>query len=62
MIIDFHACPSIDLSTIKDRLSLMNISRAVLQPIDALPLFHVIPNDFFQKVIKGRSLFSTPLE
>ncbi|WP_243671464.1 hypothetical protein [Vulcanisaeta sp. JCM 16161] len=50
MIIDFHACPSVDLSLIKNRLSLMKVTRVVLQPIDALPLFHVLPNDFFRKL------------
>ena len=51
MIIDFHACPSVDLSLIKDRLSLIKVTRVVLQPIDALPLFHVLPNDFFKKLL-----------
>ncbi len=50
MIIDFHACPSVDLSLIKDRLSLIGITRVVLQPVDALPLFHLLPNDFFRKL------------
>ncbi|MGC8606413.1 MAG: amidohydrolase family protein [Vulcanisaeta sp.] len=50
MIIDFHACPSVDLSLVKDRLSSIKVTRAVLQPIDALPLFHILPNDFLRKL------------
>ncbi|MFB6471050.1 MAG: amidohydrolase family protein [Vulcanisaeta sp. AZ3] len=46
MIIDFHACPSIDLSLIKNKLSLIKTTKVVLQPIDALPLLHVLPNNF----------------
>lgn len=46
MVIDFHVCPSIDLSIIKDRLSSVGVSKVVLQPIDALPLFHILPNNY----------------
>ncbi|WP_054842503.1 hypothetical protein [Vulcanisaeta distributa] len=56
MIIDFHACPpSVDLSLIKDRLSLIRVTRVVLQPIDALPLFHLLPSDFFRKLLNEDS-------
>ncbi len=50
MIIDFHVCPSTDLLSIRNRLSLINVMRAVLQPIDALPLLHILPNEFFKEL------------
>lgn len=54
MILDFHVCPSGDLFKIKNRLLSVGIVKAVLQPVDALPLFYLLPNNFnlFDDLIK----------